>query len=168
MAIQIGIIMGSESDLPVMQAAADILQKFGIEYELTIVSAHRTPERMANYAKDARSRGLKVIIAGAGGAAHLPGMVASYTTLPVIGVPVKSGNSIDGWDSILSILQMPNGVPVATVALNAAKNAGILATQILGTSDAVIAEKLALYKEQLIDDVMAMAERVDKINKMPH
>lgn len=168
MATQIGIIMGSESDLPVMQAAADILQKFGIEYELTIVSAHRTPDRMANYAKDARARGLKVIIAGAGGAAHLPGMVASYTTLPVIGVPVKSGNSIDGWDSVLSILQMPNGVPVATVALNAAKNAGILATQILGASDSVIAEKLALYKDQLIDDVMAMADRVDKINKVSH
>lgn len=165
MAPQIGIIMGSESDLPVMQAAADILQKFDIHFELTIVSAHRTPDRMADYAKTAKGRGLKVIIAGAGGAAHLPGMVASYTTLPVIGVPVKSGNSIDGWDSVLSILQMPNGVPVATVALNAAKNAGILAAQILATSDNNIAEKLFGYKEQLIDDVMAMAERVEKTNK---
>lgn len=165
MAAQIGIIMGSESDLPVMQAAADILHSFQIEYELTIVSAHRTPDRMADYAKTAKGRGLKVIIAGAGGAAHLPGMVASYTTLPVIGVPVKSGNSIDGWDSVLSILQMPNGVPVATVALNAAKNAGILAAQIIGTADNIIAEKLFAYKEQLIDDVMAMAERVENNNK---
>lgn len=168
MATQIGIIMGSESDLPVMQAAADILQKFEIEYELTIVSAHRTPARMAEYAQQAKARGLKVIIAGAGGAAHLPGMVASYTTLPVIGVPVKSGNSIDGWDSVLSILQMPNGVPVATVALNAAKNAGILAAQILATSENSVAEKLAAYKEQLIDDVLAMAERVEKANKAAH
>ena len=124
---QVGIIMGSDSDLPVMQAAADILKEFGIEFELTIVSAHRTPMRMVEYAAKAKDRGLKVIIAGAGGAAHLPGMVASITSLPVIGVPIKSSNSIDGWDSILSILQMPNGVPVATVALNAAKNAGILA-----------------------------------------
>lgn len=168
MAAQIGIIMGSESDLPVMQAAADILHSFEIEYELTIVSAHRTPDRMADYAKTAKGRGLKVIIAGAGGAAHLPGMVASYTTLPVIGVPVKSGNSIDGWDSVLSILQMPNGVPVATVALNAAKNAGILAAQIMGTADNIIAEKLFAYKEQLIDDVMAMAERVEKGNRDGH
>jgi 5-(carboxyamino)imidazole ribonucleotide mutase len=165
MSTQIGIIMGSESDLPVMQAAADILQKFDIAYELSIVSAHRTPERMALYAKEAKARGLKVIIAGAGGAAHLPGMVASYTTLPVIGVPVKSGNSIDGWDSVLSILQMPNGVPVATVALNAAKNAGILAAQILGTHDNSIAEKLSAYKDQLVDDVMAMADRVEKTSK---
>ena len=124
----VGIIMGSKSDLPVMQDAADVLKEFGINYEITVVSAHRTPERMFNYAKEAQGRGLKVIIAGAGGAAHLPGMVASITTLPVIGVPVKSSNSIDGWDSILSILQMPNGIPVATVALNAAKNAGLLAT----------------------------------------
>lgn len=156
----IGIIMGSESDLPVMQAAADILSKWDITYELTIVSAHRTPDRMREYALTARDKGIKVIIAGAGGAAHLPGMVASYTTLPVIGVPVKSSNSIDGWDSVLSILQMPNGVPVATVALNAAKNAGILAAQILGSSDAAIAEKLAAYKAEMINDVMAMADRV--------
>lgn len=152
--------MGSESDLPVMQAAADILSKWDITYELTIVSAHRTPDRMREYALTARDKGIKVIIAGAGGAAHLPGMVASYTTLPVIGVPVKSSNSIDGWDSVLSILQMPNGVPVATVALNAAKNAGILAAQILGSSDAAIAEKLAAYKAEMINDVMAMADRV--------
>src|SRR5688572_27836124 len=129
----IGIIMGSKSDLPVMQAAADFLTEMSISFELTVVSAHRTPDRMRTYATEAKGRGLKVIIAGAGGAAHLPGMVAAYTTLPVIGVPVKSSNSIDGWDSILSILQMPNGVPVATVALNAAKNAGILAAQVLGT-----------------------------------
>lgn len=156
----IGIIMGSESDLPVMQAAADILSKWDIPYELTIVSAHRTPDRMREYALTAKDRGIKAIIAGAGGAAHLPGMVASYTTLPVIGVPVKSSNSIDGWDSVLSILQMPNGVPVATVALNAAKNAGILAAQILGSTDAVIADKLAAYKAEMINDVMAMADRV--------
>ncbi|MBC7412181.1 MAG: 5-(carboxyamino)imidazole ribonucleotide mutase, partial [Bacteroidia bacterium] len=123
----IGIIMGSQSDLPIMKEAADILEKFAIPFEISIVSAHRTPERMFEYAKNAHTRGLKVIIAGAGGAAHLPGMVASLTTLPVIGVPIKSSNSIDGWDSILSILQMPNGVPVATVALNAAQNAGLLA-----------------------------------------
>lgn len=159
----IGIIMGSESDLPVMQAAADILTKFEIAYELTIVSAHRTPDRMRTYATEAKGKGIKVIIAGAGGAAHLPGMVAAYTTLPVIGVPVRSSNSIDGWDSILSILQMPNGVPVATVALNAAKNAGILAAQILGTADETIAKKLAGYKTQLEEDVMTMVERVGKI-----
>lgn len=159
----IGIIMGSESDLPVMQAAADILTKFEIAYELTIVSAHRTPDRMRTYATEAKGKGIKVIIAGAGGAAHLPGMVAAYTTLPVIGVPVRSSNSIDGWDSILSILQMPNGVPVATVALNAAKNAGILAAQILGTADEAIAKKLADYKTQLEEDVMTMVERVGKI-----
>lgn len=152
--------MGSESDLPVMQAAADILSKWDIPYELTIVSAHRTPDRMREYALTAKDRGIKAIIAGAGGAAHLPGMVASYTTLPVIGVPVKSSNSIDGWDSVLSILQMPNGVPVATVALNAAKNAGILAAQILGSTDAVIADKLAAYKAEMMNDVMAMADRV--------
>lgn len=159
----IGIIMGSESDLPVMQAAADILTKFEIAYELTIVSAHRTPDRMRTYATEAKGKGIKVIIAGAGGAAHLPGMVAAYTTLPVIGVPVRSSNSIDGWDSILSILQMPNGVPVATVALNAAKNAGILAAQILGTADETIAKKLTGYKTQLEEDVMTMVERVGKI-----
>ncbi|RZK60586.1 MAG: 5-(carboxyamino)imidazole ribonucleotide mutase, partial [Pedobacter sp.] len=144
-----GIIMGSKSDLPVMQDAADILKEFGIEYEITVVSAHRTPERMFDYAREAQARGLKVIIAGAGGAAHLPGMVASITTLPVIGVPVKSSNSIDGWDSILSILQMPNGIPVATVALNAAKNAGLLAAQILATADESLTVKMQDYKDEL-------------------
>jgi len=147
--VLVGIIMGSKSDLPVMQDAADVLKEFGIAYEITVVSAHRTPERMFNYAKEAQSRGLKVIIAGAGGAAHLPGMVASITTLPVIGVPVKSSNSIDGWDSILSILQMPNGIPVATVALNAAKNAGLLATQILSTADESLTVKMQAYKDDL-------------------
>ncbi len=156
----VGIIMGSQSDLPVMQAAADILNQFAVPYELTVVSAHRTPDRMRSYATEAGARGIKVIIAGAGGAAHLPGMVAAYTTLPVIGVPVKSSNSIDGWDSILSILQMPNGVPVATVALNAAKNAGILAAQILATSDESLAQKLAAYKKQMEDEVLAMAEKI--------
>lgn len=149
MSIKVGIIMGSKSDLHIMQDAADILKDFGVEFEMTVVSAHRTPERMFNYAKEAASRGLKVIIAGAGGAAHLPGMVASITVLPVIGVPVKSSNSIDGWDSILSILQMPNGIPVATVALNAAKNAGLLAAQILSTADADLALKMQHYKEEL-------------------
>lgn len=141
--------MGSKSDLPVMQDAADILKEFGISFEITVVSAHRTPERMFTYAKEAHSRGLKVIIAGAGGAAHLPGMVASITTLPVIGVPVKSSNSIDGWDSILSILQMPNGIPVATVALNAAKNAGLLAVQILATAEESLTAKMQAYKDDL-------------------
>lgn len=141
--------MGSKSDLPVMQDAADILTEFGIDFEITVVSAHRTPERMFTYAKEAHSRGLKIIIAGAGGAAHLPGMVASITTLPVIGVPVKSSNSIDGWDSILSILQMPNGIPVATVALNAAKNAGLLAAQILATADESLTVKMQEYKDDL-------------------
>jgi 5-(carboxyamino)imidazole ribonucleotide mutase len=149
MSARVGIIMGSKSDLPVMQDAADILKEFGIEYEITVVSAHRTPERMFDYAKAAQARGLKVIIAGAGGAAHLPGMVASITTLPVIGVPVKSSNSIDGWDSILSILQMPNGIPVATVALNAAKNAGLLAAQILATADESLTVKMQDYKDEL-------------------
>jgi 5-(carboxyamino)imidazole ribonucleotide mutase len=149
----VGIIMGSDSDLNIMQAAADILNFFKIPYELTVVSAHRTPQRMVQYAQTAKARRLKVIIAGAGGAAHLPGMVASLTTLPVIGVPVKSSNSIDGWDSILSILQMPNGVPVATVALNAAKNAGILAAQIIGASYDAVSEKLAAYKQQLNNEV---------------
>ena len=139
----VGIIMGSDSDLKIMQDAAAILKEFNIPFELTIVSAHRTPMRMVEYATKAAERGLRVIIAGAGGAAHLPGMVSSLTILPVIGVPVKSSNSIDGWDSILSILQMPNGVPVATVALNAAKNAGIIAAQIIGTSDKNVAEKFA-------------------------
>ena len=141
--------MGSKSDLPVMQDAIDILNEFGIESDVNIVSAHRTPEKMFKYASDASDKGIKVIIAGAGGAAHLPGMVASITTLPVIGVPVKSRNSIDGWDSVLSILQMPNGVPVATVALNGAKNAGILAAQIIGISDSEITKKLVDYKSQL-------------------
>lgn len=141
--------MGSKSDLPVMQDAIEILKEFGIESEVNIVSAHRTPDKMFKYASGAKNNGIKVIIAGAGGAAHLPGMVASITTLPVIGVPVKSRNSIDGWDSVLSILQMPNGVPVATVALNGAKNAGILAAQIIGISDEVISQKLVDYKNQL-------------------
>jgi 5-(carboxyamino)imidazole ribonucleotide mutase len=146
---KVGIIMGSKSDLNVMQDAADVLKELGVPYEITVVSAHRTPDRMFSYAREAAGRGLKVIIAGAGGAAHLPGMVASLTHLPVIGVPVKSGNSIDGWDSILSILQMPNGIPVATVALNAAKNAGILAAQILSTADDQIVKNLIAFKENL-------------------
>jgi 5-(carboxyamino)imidazole ribonucleotide mutase len=149
----VGIIMGSDSDLEIMKPAADFLASMGIAYELTVVSAHRTPLRMFDYASSARQRGLKVIIAGAGGAAHLPGMVASLTSLPVIGVPVRSSNSIDGWDSILSILQMPNGVPVATVALNAAKNAGILAAQIIGSSDEVIGHKMDQYKKDLEGEV---------------
>ncbi len=145
----VGIIMGSKSDWPVMEQAAMVLKKLGVEYEVNIVSAHRTPQRMFEYAAQAAPRGIKVIIAGAGGAAHLPGMVASVTALPVIGVPVKSSNSIDGWDSVLSILQMPNGVPVATVALNAAQNAGILAAQILGSADAALFEKLTAFKAEL-------------------
>ncbi|MEJ2900968.1 5-(carboxyamino)imidazole ribonucleotide mutase [Pedobacter panaciterrae] len=149
MSVQVGIIMGSKSDLHIMKDAADVFKEFGVEFEMTVVSAHRTPERMFDYAKQAAGRGLKVIIAGAGGAAHLPGMVASITVLPVIGVPVKSSNSIDGWDSILSILQMPNGIPVATVALNAAKNAGLLAVQILSTADASLAVKMQAYKDEL-------------------
>ena len=149
MSVLVGIIMGSKSDLHIMQDAADVFKDFGVEFEMTVVSAHRTPERMFDYAKHAASRGLKVIIAGAGGAAHLPGMVASITVLPVIGVPVKSSNSIDGWDSILSILQMPNGIPVATVALNAAKNAGLLAVQILSTADQTLAVKMQDYKDDL-------------------
>lgn len=151
---QVGIIMGSKSDLPVMQEAADILKELGVEFELTIVSAHRTPHRMLKYAEQAKGRGIKSIIAGAGGAAHLPGMVASLTTLPVIGVPVKSSNSIDGWDSILSILQMPGGIPVATVALNGAKNAGILAAEMIGAFDDKIAANLAAYKEVLKEKVL--------------
>ena len=141
----VGIIMGSDSDLPVMKGAADILKDFEVAFELTVVSAHRTPLRMVDYAKTAKERGLKVIIAGAGGAAHLPGMIAAITPLPVIGVPVKSSNSMDGWDSILSILQMPNGVPVATVALNASKNAGILAAKMLAISDEQLAEKMKVF-----------------------
>lgn len=147
--VRVGIIMGSKSDLPVMQEAIDVLKSFDIKIEVDIVSAHRTPEKMMEYGKKAHKRGLKVIIAGAGGAAHLPGMIASLTPLPVIGVPVKSSNSIDGWDSVLSILQMPGGVPVATVALNGSKNAGILATQIVGTSDPSILNKIEAYKEVL-------------------
>jgi 5-(carboxyamino)imidazole ribonucleotide mutase len=158
---KIGIIMGSKSDLNVMQDAADVLKELGVPYEITVVSAHRTPERMFSYAKSAADRGLKVIIAGAGGAAHLPGMVASLTHLPVIGVPVKSSNSIDGWDSILSILQMPNGIPVATVALNAAKNAGILAAQILSTGDETIVQDLIAYKEKLKQKVEESAREME-------
>lgn len=159
---KIGIIMGSKSDLPVMQEAANVLKELGVEYELTIVSAHRTPERMFEYAKQAHHRGIKAIIAGAGGAAHLPGMVASITPLPVIGVPVKSSNSIDGWDSILSILQMPAGVPVATVALNGAKNAGILAAQMIGAFDAEILKNIIDYKNSLKTKVEADAQELEK------
>jgi len=150
---QIGIIMGSKSDLPVMSQAAKILEELGVSFEVTIVSAHRTPHRMVKYAEEARGRGIKAIIAGAGGAAHLPGMVASLTSLPVIGVPIKSSNSIDGWDSVLSILQMPAGVPVATVALNGAKNAGILAAQIVGAYDDSIASNLDGFKQTLREKV---------------
>jgi len=156
----VGIIMGSDSDLAVMQAASDILKQFDIPHEVTVVSAHRTPLRMVEYAQKAISRGLKVIIAGAGGAAHLPGMIASITPLPVIGVPIKSYNSIDGWDSVLSILQMPNGVPVATVALNAAKNGGILAAEIIGTGNETVSKKITEYKKSL------NAEVIDKVKKM--
>ena len=155
----VGFIMGSSSDLPVMQDAIDVCKEFGIPFEVDIVSAHRTPVKMLTYAQDARSRGIQVIIAGAGGAAHLPGMIASATILPVIGVPVKSSNSIDGWDSILSILQMPNGVPVATVALNASKNAGILAVQILAISNESLSEKLDLYKKDLVEKVAVMSQK---------
>lgn len=150
----VGIIMGSKSDLPIMQQAIDVLKELGVSHEVSIVSAHRTPDLMYDYAKKAKSRGLKVIIAGAGGAAHLPGMTASLTSLPVIGVPVKSSNSIDGWDSILSILQMPNGIPVATVALNAAKNAGLLAAQIIGTSNEEVFISLENYKQSLKEKVL--------------
>ena len=153
--------MGSDSDLKFMQAAADILKRFEVPYELTVVSAHRTPNRMVEYASSAVDRGLKVIIAGAGGAAHLPGMIASLTILPVIGVPIKSSNSIDGWDSVLSILQMPNGVPVATVALNAAKNAGILAAEILGISDKELSKKLAGFKKEMKEEVEKKAKAVE-------
>jgi 5-(carboxyamino)imidazole ribonucleotide mutase len=156
----VGIIMGSDSDLHIMQAAADLLKSFNIPHEVTVVSAHRTPHRMIEYASQAKSRGLKVIIAGAGGAAHLPGMIASVTILPVIGVPIKSSNSIDGWDSVLSILQMPNGVPVGTVALNAAKNAGILAAEILATADAEIAKKIEDYKNNMNEEVIEKVQRL--------
>src|SRR5947207_10406545 len=158
----VGIIMGSDSDLSIMQAAADILTQFDIPHEVTVVSAHRTPHRMIEYAQKAKERGLKVIIAGAGGAAHLPGMVASVTTLPVIGVPIKSANSIDGSDSVLSILQMPNGVPVATVALNAAKNAGILAAEIIGAFDVNVGKKVAAYKKKLEEEVLVKIENLKK------
>jgi len=151
---KVAIIMGSDSDLPIMKEAATMLDQFGISYEVQIVSAHRTPTHMFDFAANAHLRGIHVIIAGAGGAAHLPGMVASITPLPVIGVPIKSSNSIDGWDSILSILQMPNGIPVATVALNAAKNAGILAASILGSSDPSLLEKIITYKTELKDIVL--------------
>ncbi|HRD79160.1 MAG: 5-(carboxyamino)imidazole ribonucleotide mutase [Saprospiraceae bacterium] len=157
----VSIIMGSDSDLPVMQQAAEMLRHFDIPYEMSIVSAHRTPERMVEFAKNAHLRGLRVIVAGAGGAAHLPGMVASLTPLPVIGVPVKSSNSLDGWDSLLSIVQMPNGVPVATVAVNAAKNAGILAAQILAASDAGLLKKISDYKDQMRSEVEAKAAKME-------
>ena len=156
----VGIIMGSDSDLTIMQDAANILKQFNIPFELTVVSAHRTPIRMVEYATTAKQRGLQVIIAGAGGAAHLPGMVASITTLPVIGVPIKSSNSIDGWDSVLSILQMPSGVPVATVALNGAKNAGILAAQIVGATNESVSNTIATYKNNLSNEVN------EKVNKL--
>lgn len=151
---KVGIIMGSSSDLPIMKEAALVLEELGVPYELTVVSAHRTPERMVDYAQKAASRGLEVIIAGAGGAAHLPGMVASVTPLPVVGVPIKSSNSIDGWDSVLSILQMPAGVPVATVALNGARNAGILAAQMVATHDAVVMQRVREFKERLKEKVL--------------
>ncbi len=160
---EVGVIMGSKSDLPIMQEAVTILRELGIPFEVSIVSAHRTPERMFAYARDAAGRGIRVIIAGAGGAAHLPGMVASVTHLPVIGVPVKSSNSIDGWDSILSILQMPNGIPVATVALNAAKNAGLLAAQILATSKPEIADRLIRFKEELRKKIEETAAEVEQL-----
>jgi len=153
--LEVGIIMGSKSDLPVMQNAIDILNEFGIDSKVEIVSAHRTPEKMFKYAQDAKKKGIKVIIAGAGGAAHLPGMIASITTLPVIGVPIKSRNSIDGWDSILSILQMPDGVPVGTVALNGSKNAGILAAQIIATTNDKLSQKIEDYKKELENKVIS-------------
>lgn len=158
--VQVSIIMGSDSDLPVMEEAAKVLDELGVPFELTIVSAHRTPDRMVKFARTAYGRGIRVIIAGAGGAAHLPGMVASLTPLPVIGVPIKSSNSIDGWDSVLSILQMPAGIPVATVALNGARNAGILAASILATHDADLFERMRAFKKGLTDKVH------DKINKL--
>jgi 5-(carboxyamino)imidazole ribonucleotide mutase len=158
----VGIIMGSTSDLPIMQDAAAILKELGVPFELTIVSAHRTPERMFDYAKTASDRGIQVIIAGAGGAAHLPGMTASLTPLPVVGVPIKSSNSIDGWDSLLSIVQMPNGIPVATVAINAAKNAGILAAKMLATSDLDLRARLLAYMESMKETVIEGAKKVEQ------
>lgn len=157
----IGIIMGSQSDLRIMKEAAEILEELKIEHEVTVVSAHRTPNRLVNYATTAKTKGLKVIIAGAGGAAHLPGMIASLTSLPVIGVPIKSSNSIDGWDSVLSILQMPAGVPVATVALDGARNAGILAAQILGSSDKAIGKRLDAFKKSLQQKVESVARKME-------
>jgi 5-(carboxyamino)imidazole ribonucleotide mutase len=157
---KVGIIMGSDSDLPIMQEAIDMLKSFGVDTEVDIVSAHRTPEKLYSYATQAHKRGISVIIAGAGGAAHLPGMVASMSPLPVIGVPIKSRNSIDGWDSVLSILQMPGGVPVATVALNGAKNAGILAAQILGSSDQNLMNKIITFKEELKTKVIKASENM--------
>ncbi len=158
----ISIIMGSKSDLPIMSQAADLLEAMGITYEITIVSAHRTPERLFEYAKSAKSRGIQIVIAGAGGAAHLPGMVASLTTIPVIGVPIKSSNSIDGWDSILSILQMPNGIPVATVALNAAKNAGLLGAQIIALHDEQVAQKLENFRTEQTNQVLSQVNNLAK------
>jgi 5-(carboxyamino)imidazole ribonucleotide mutase len=158
---RVSIIMGSDSDLNIMQAAADVLMDFKVPFEITVVSAHRTPKRMYDFATKAAGRGIQVIIAGAGGAAHLPGMVASITHLPVIGVPIKSSNSIDGWDSILSILQMPNGIPVATVALNAAKNAGLMACRILASQDMTIADKMKVYQENLEKIVLEKAKKVE-------
>lgn len=160
----VGIIMGSKSDFSVMKDAADFLEEMQVPFEITVVSAHRTPFRMVQYAEEAAGRGIQVIIAGAGGAAHLPGMVASITTLPVIGVPIKSSNSIDGWDSILSILQMPNGIPVATVALNAAKNAGILAAKILALNNPVIAQRIKTFKEELSQKVLETIKDFDNLN----
>ena len=158
----VAIIMGSDSDLPVMRPAAEVLTEFGIEVEVTVVSAHRTPDRLFTYAREAAGRGVQVIIAGAGGAAHLPGMVASLTPLPVVGVPVKSRNSIDGWDSVLSILQMPGGIPVATVALDGAKNAGLLAARILGATDEAVREKMVAYQEELRAQVQTKYERLER------
>ncbi len=156
----VSIVMGSDSDLPVMRQAAELLEKFEISYEIDIVSAHRTPDKLYDFAANAHHRGIAVIIAGAGGAAHLPGMLAAISPLPVIGVPIKSSNSIDGWDSVLSILQMPSGVPVATVALNGAKNAGILAAQIMSASDSAMLEKITAYKQELKEQVLSKAEKV--------
>lgn len=161
MSARVGIIMGSDSDLPIMKQAAEFLTELGVEVEVTVVSAHRTPDRLVEYSKNAEARGLQVIVAGAGGAAHLPGMVASISNLPVIGVPIHSSNSIDGWDSVLSILQMPGGIPVATVALDGAKNAGILAAQILGSQDLEVRSKIAEYKQSLKEIVEAKAEKLE-------
>jgi 5-(carboxyamino)imidazole ribonucleotide mutase len=163
----VSIVMGSDSDLPVMNEAAEVLREFGIPFEITIVSAHRTPKRLCAFAETAHDRGVEVIIAGAGGAAHLPGMVAALSPLPVIGVPVKSSNSIDGWDSVLSILQMPGGVPVATVALNGAKNAGLLAAQILSVKDTSLRREMLAYKQGLNDAVMAKVEKLEARDGVP-